>query len=107
MNIREALIQQSPSLALQRAASDEIARLDARVRELEAEASARASAEGASAEDWVRAFDGREAHGIWPNGSHCGPFLDEEVEFIRISRKQLGYEYADPRDEKPIPSQGT
>lgn len=31
MNIREALIQQSPSLALQRAAGDEIARLDHQV----------------------------------------------------------------------------
>ena len=28
MNLREALIQQAPSLALQRAAADEIARLD-------------------------------------------------------------------------------
>ncbi|RZJ07655.1 MAG: hypothetical protein EOP39_15740 [Rubrivivax sp.] len=53
----------------------------------------------------VRAFDGREAHGVWPNGSHCGPFLDSEVEFIRISRKQLGYEYADPRDASPVLSQ--
>lgn len=53
----------------------------------------------------VKTFDGREAHGIWPNGDHCGPFKDEEVEFIRISRKQLGYEYADPRDEKPSHSQ--
>lgn len=32
MNIREALMQQSPSLALQRAAADEIARLDAAVK---------------------------------------------------------------------------
>jgi len=54
----------------------------------------------------VRTFDGREAHGIWPNGDHCGPFLDKEVEFIRISRKQLGYEYDDPRDVSPAPSQG-
>lgn len=45
----------------------------------------------------VRTFDGREALGIWPNGSSCGPFKDEEVEFIRISRKQWGYEWADPR----------
>jgi hypothetical protein len=29
MKLREALIQQAPSLALQRAASDEIARMDA------------------------------------------------------------------------------
>lgn len=34
MNIRDALIQQSPSLALQRAAADEIARLDAQLKEL-------------------------------------------------------------------------
>ena len=34
MNIREALIQQQPSLALQRGAADEIARLDAVIREL-------------------------------------------------------------------------
>ncbi len=32
MNLREALIQQAPSLALQRAAADEIARLDALLR---------------------------------------------------------------------------
>jgi hypothetical protein len=35
MNLRDALIQQSPSLALQRAAADEIAKLDARILELE------------------------------------------------------------------------
>ena len=34
MNLRQALIQQSPSLALQRAAGDEIARLDARCASL-------------------------------------------------------------------------
>jgi hypothetical protein len=34
MNLREALIQQAPSLALQRAAADEIARLDAQVGQL-------------------------------------------------------------------------
>jgi hypothetical protein len=34
MNIRDALIHQSPSLMLQRAASDEIAKLDAAVRTL-------------------------------------------------------------------------
>ena len=32
MNLREALIQQAPSLALQRAAADEIARLDSMVK---------------------------------------------------------------------------
>ena len=36
MRIREALIQQSPSLALQRAAADEIARLDGLVGRLRA-----------------------------------------------------------------------
>jgi len=45
----------------------------------------------------VRTFDGREAHGIWPNGHSCGPFHDAEVEFIRISKKQLGIEWRDPR----------
>ena len=45
----------------------------------------------------VRTFDGREAHGIWPNGNHCGPFRDDEVEFIRISRKQHCTEWKDPR----------
>ena len=49
----------------------------------------------------VRTFDGREAFGIWPNGQHCGPFRDEEVEFIRISRKQLCGEWQDPR---PVPA---
>ena len=44
----------------------------------------------------VRTFDGREAHGIWPNGDHCGPFRDDEVEFIRISKKH-GIEWQDPR----------
>jgi hypothetical protein len=34
MNLREALILQSPSLELQRAAADEIARLDATIRHL-------------------------------------------------------------------------
>ena len=45
----------------------------------------------------VRTFDGREALGIWPNGASCGPFKDEEVEFIRISRKQWDTEWTDPR----------
>lgn len=48
----------------------------------------------------VRTFDGREAFGIWPNGSSCGPFRDDEVEFIRISRKQHGVEWVDPRPER-------
>ena len=47
----------------------------------------------------VRTFDGREAHGIWPNGDHCGPFKDEEVEFIRISKKQHLREWKDPRND--------
>lgn len=45
----------------------------------------------------VKTFDGREAFGIWPNGSSCGPFQDDEVEFIRISRNQMAGIYADPR----------
>ncbi len=48
----------------------------------------------------VKAFDGREEFNIWPNGSHCGSFKDEEVEFIRISRNQCGHEYKDPRGKK-------
>jgi len=47
----------------------------------------------------VKTFDGREAFGIWPNGSSCGPFKDDEVEFIRISKKQMGFEYKDPREQ--------
>ena len=46
----------------------------------------------------VKTFDGREAFGIWPNGSSCGPFKDSEVEFIRISKKQYGAEWTDPRE---------
>ena len=37
MKLREALVNQAPSLALQRAAADEIARLDAQVAQLLAE----------------------------------------------------------------------
>lgn len=48
----------------------------------------------------VRTFDGREALNIWPNGSHCGPFRDDEVEFIRISRSQFGAEWKDPRPDR-------
>jgi len=47
----------------------------------------------------VKAFDGREAHGVWPNGDHCGPFTDDEVEFIRISKEQYGATWQDPRPE--------
>jgi len=47
----------------------------------------------------VKTFDGREEHGIWPNGDHCGSFHDSEVEFIRISKKQFGNDYIDPRDK--------
>ena len=49
----------------------------------------------------VKTFDGREAFGIWPNGSSCGPFKDDEVEFIRISKEQYGATWEDPR---PTPS---
>ncbi len=41
----------------------------------------------------VKTFDGREEFGVWPNGSHCGSFKDEEVEFIRLSKNQ----WKDPR----------
>lgn len=47
----------------------------------------------------VRTFDGREAFGIWPNADHCGPFRDDEVEFIRISKEQLAYAWEDPRTQ--------
>jgi hypothetical protein len=50
----------------------------------------------------VRTFDGREALSIWPNGDHCGPFKDDEVEFIRISKDQQWHEWRDPRLE-PTP----
>lgn len=46
----------------------------------------------------VKTFDGREAFGVWPNGNRCGPFRDDEVEFIRISKKQHGAEWEDPRE---------
>ncbi len=52
----------------------------------------------------VKTFDGREAFGIWPNGSSCGPFKDDEVEFIRISKKQFGATWEDPR---PAPNGGS
>lgn len=45
----------------------------------------------------VKTFDGREAHNIWPNGNSCGPFKDEEVEFIRLSKKQALTTWEDPR----------
>lgn len=45
----------------------------------------------------VKTFDGREAFGIWPNGNSCGPFKDDEVEFIRISKDQGFHEWTDPR----------
>lgn len=48
----------------------------------------------------VITFDGREAHGIWPNADKCGPFKDEEVEYIRISKRQFGEEWKDPRQQE-------
>jgi len=45
----------------------------------------------------VKTFDGREAHGIWPNADSCGPFKDDEVEFIRISKDQHVHTWEDPR----------
>lgn len=47
----------------------------------------------------VKTFDGREAFGIWPNSDMCGPFKDEEVEFIRISKDQGAAEWVDTRQE--------
>ena len=47
----------------------------------------------------VKAFDGREEFGIWPNGSHCGSIHDDDIEFIRISKDQFGHEYQDPRQK--------
>lgn len=49
----------------------------------------------------VRTFDGREAFNIWPNASSCGPFRDDEVEFIRISKSQFGDAWQDPRPDRP------
>ncbi len=46
----------------------------------------------------VKHFDGRIEYSVWPNGFHCGSFKDEEVEFIRISKDQLGTEWKDPRN---------
>jgi hypothetical protein len=46
----------------------------------------------------VKHFDGRIEYSVWPNGSHCGSFKDEEVEFIRLSKVQHGVEYKDPRE---------
>ena len=45
----------------------------------------------------VKTFDGREAFGVYPNGESMGPFKDNEVEFIRISKKQFGHTWEDPR----------
>ena len=48
----------------------------------------------------VKHKDGRIEYGVWPNGTHCGSFHDDDVEFIRISKKQFGSkEYIDPRDQ--------
>jgi len=45
----------------------------------------------------VKTFDGREAFGIWPNANNFGPFKDDEVEYIRISKKQFGAKWEDLR----------
>ncbi len=50
MKLRDALISQAPSLALQRAAADEIARLDARLAQLESERAAAKTATAAGGE---------------------------------------------------------
>lgn len=43
----------------------------------------------------VKTFDGRIAYMVWPNGNSCGPFKDDEVEFIRLSAEN----YIDPRNK--------
>ena len=45
----------------------------------------------------VKSFDGRIEYGVWPNATKMGSFNDDEVEFIRISKKQHGAEYEDQR----------
>lgn len=46
----------------------------------------------------VKTFDGREDHGVWPNGSSFGQFKDDEVEYIRISKEYFPNTfYQDPR----------
>lgn len=52
----------------------------------------------------VKTFDGREAFGIWPNADHCGPFRDDEVAFIRISKDQHGMVWQDPRPASAVES---
>jgi hypothetical protein len=47
----------------------------------------------------VKHFDGRIEYNVWPNGSHCGKFHDDEVEFIRISKNSPFNEYKDPRGD--------
>ena len=46
----------------------------------------------------VKTFDGREAFGVWPNADTIGPFKDDEIEFIRVSKDQVSCKYQDPRD---------
>lgn len=48
-------------------------------------------------------FAGEIEMNIWPNGTHCGRFHDDEVEFIRISKDQGWHEWKDPRLEEPSP----
>ena len=45
----------------------------------------------------VKGFNGKVEYNVWPNGSHCGSFKDEDVEFIRLSKQQYGEDYVDPR----------
>ena len=52
MKLRQALIEQAPSLALQRAAVDEIAKLDAMVERLQSTITDRAAIEAAFAGDF-------------------------------------------------------
>lgn len=61
MKLREALIAQAPSLALQRAAADEIARLDALAEDLQRRmrAAANAAMHGADHGTILRALEGK------------------------------------------------
>lgn len=52
----------------------------------------------------VKTFDGQIAEAIWPNANMCGPFKDEEVEFIRISKKQFGHTWEDTRGRSKVPA---
>lgn len=47
----------------------------------------------------IKLFDGRVFYEVYPNGDQWEGILDEQVQYIRISKKQFGVEYKDPRGE--------